>query len=80
MQTPQQDKMMDGWEFSAMTIIRFFQAICRGQTPLHMSWDKEAQEAGGLTDENLEFIKRLQKLVGSRGMCWSQQATIADGA
>lgn len=58
---------MEALEYSAKNLNAHFHAICRGNIPLSMDWNEEAQKAAEVDDQSLEFLKRLKSLVQSRG-------------
>ncbi len=60
--------MMDSWKHAAETLNAHFHAICHGDVPLHMDWDKEAQQATSLDEQSLEFLTTLKGLAASQGM------------
>ena len=59
--------MMDSWVYSAKNLIHHFRAVCRGQIPLNMDWNKGDQDAAEVDDRSLEFIDHLKELTRSRG-------------
>ncbi len=59
---------MASWEYAANTLNAHFHAICHGDIPLHMDWDREAQQAAGLDARSLDFLSELKQMACSQGM------------
>lgn len=58
---------MEALEYSAKNLNAHFHAICRGNIPLNMNWNEEAQRTAEVDDKSLEFLKRLKNMAESRG-------------
>lgn len=58
---------MEALEYSAKNLNAHFHAICRGNIPLNMDWNEEAQRTAEVDDKSLEFLKRLRFIAQSRG-------------
>lgn len=59
--------MMASWEHGANVLIWYFRAVCNGQVPLNMDWNKEAQQAAKLDLKAQQFLSNLRHLLSSRG-------------
>lgn len=60
--------MMDSWKHAAEILNAHFHAICHGDIPLNMNWEKEAQQAADLDTQSLDFLAALKILAYSKGV------------
>ena len=74
------NEMMEAWEHAAKNLTTHFHAICHGEVPLHMKWDREAQRAAAMSDGDLDFLARLKDLVGVRGMDYSGKPPVCSSS
>lgn len=58
--------MMESLIYGAKNLNAHFHAICRGNIPLNMDWNEEAQRAAEVDYKSLEFLSRLKNIVQSR--------------
>ena len=59
--------MLQELEYGAKNLHAHFHAVCKGNIPLLMDWNEEAQKAAEVDEKSLEFLKRLRNIVQSRG-------------
>lgn len=59
---------MDSWKHAAEILNAHFHAICHGEIPLNMDWEKEAQQVAGLDMQSLNFLSTLKILASSQGV------------
>lgn len=71
---------MEALEYSAKNLNAHFHAICRGNIPLNMDWNEEAQRTAEVDDKSLEFLKRLRFIAQSRVPELSERAKSPPGS
>lgn len=71
---------MEALEYSAKNLNAHFHAICRGNIPLNMNWNEEAQRTAEVDDKSLEFLKRLKNMAESREAELSERAKSRPGS
>ena len=52
---------MESWQHSAETLKWYFRAVCHGEVPLNMDWNKEAQQVVPIDPQAQAFLITLKR-------------------